>query len=369
MYEILNKLSTLTFYRGRVALYSILKGIGIGNGDQVILQAFTCVAVPEAIMAAGAQPLYVDISRNGFNMSVDELERTITPQTRAIIVQHTYGIPADMEPIKSVADNANIPIIEDCCHTFVSKYKGGSVGGFGVGSFYSFEWGKPVVAGIGGSAIVNDLGLLEKIQGQYHTYQFPSNVKLSRIQLQYLAFKLLYKPSLYWPVRNIFHLMGSIGAAESNYNPVNKNQISNDFFLKMPKSLARRMTCKLSKVPDITEHSRWVSNRYKNEIDSAQICHPDLPPGSDTVFARYPLLVNDKKKFLENARNAKVELADWYTTPVHPLTEKELPLVGYHPNSCPNAQKRCGQVVTLPTHMGVKKKDVEHALSYFNGML
>jgi dTDP-4-amino-4,6-dideoxygalactose transaminase len=369
MYEILNKLSPLTYYRGRVALYSILKGLGIGNGDQVILQAFTCVAVPEAIMAAGAQPLYVDISPNGFNMSVDELERTITPQTRAIIVQHTYGIPADMEQIKSIADNANIPIIEDCCHTFVSKYKGELVGSFGAGSFYSFEWGKPIVAGIGGSAMVNDPGLLEKIQNQYHAYRFPSNVKLLRIQLQYLAFKVLYRPSLYWPVRNMFHLLGYIGAAESNYNPVNKNQIADDFFLKMPKSLKRRMTRKFSEIAAITEHSRWVSNQYQTKINSAQIYHPEPPPDSDTVFARYPLLVNDKKMILENARKAKVELAEWYTTPVHPLTDNELSLVGYHQNSCPNAQNRCDQVVTLPTHMGVKKEDVEQILSFFSSML
>jgi dTDP-4-amino-4,6-dideoxygalactose transaminase len=366
MQDFLNGLERLTFYRGRVALYAILQGLGVGNGDEVVTQAFTCVAVPEAIMASGALPVYADIEPNGFNMDAGDLERKITPRTRAIVVQHTYGIPADMERIKYVADKADIPIIEDCCHTFVSMYKGKMVGSFGVGSFYSFEWGKPVVVGIGGSAIINESNLNEKIQLQYENYTFLSTVKLLRIQLQYFGFKLLYRPSLYWPVRNMFHMLGSIGAAESNYNPVQENQVAEDFCLRMPKPLQRRMARKLSDLDVLTRHSRWVSNQYQSRIESNQVRHPEIPSYCDTVFARYPLLANDKDTFLEQARKAKVELADWYSTPIHPLTGKDLELVRYEAGSCPNAEKRCGQVVTLPTHMAVKEKDVERIVAFLN---
>ena len=366
MQDFLKKLEGLTFYRGRVALYAILKGLGIGAGDQVATQAFTCVAVPEAIMASGAHPVYVDIEPNGFNMDASDLECKITPQTRAIVVQHTFGIPADMERIKHVADNADIPIIEDCCHTFVSMYKGKMVGSFGVGSFYSFEWGKPVVAGIGGSAIINDSNLNEKIQSQYKDYRFPSPMKLLRIQLQYSGFKILYRPSLYWPVRDMFHILGSIGAAESNYNPVQENQVAEDFCLKMPKPLQRRMARKLSNLDAWSRHSRWVSNEYQSRIKSNQVRHTEIAPDCEVVFARYPLLANDKGMLLKQARKAKVELSDWYSTPIHPLTGNDLKLVRYKAGSCPNAEKRCKQVVTLPTHMAVKVKDVERIVTFFN---
>lgn len=366
MQGFLNDLERLTFYRGRVALYAILQGLGIGNDDEVVTQAFTCVAVPEAIMASGARPVYTDIEPNGFNMDASDLERKITPKTRVIVVQHTYGIPADMERIKYVADKAGLPIIEDCCHTFVSTYKGKRVGSFGVGSFYSFEWGKPVVAGIGGSAIVNDSNLNEKIQSKYKDYRFPSTLKLMRIQLQYFGFKILYRPAFYWPVRDMFHMLGSIGAAESNYNPVQENQVAEDFCLKMPKPLQRRMTRKLCDLDVLTSHSRWVSNQYQTRIESNQVKHPEIPSDCDTVFARYPLLVNDKDTLLEQAQKAKVELADWYSTPIHPLTDKEVGLVRYDTGSCPNAEKRCRQVVTLPTHMTVKASDIERIVAFFN---
>ena len=359
-------LTGLTYYRGRVALSAMLKGLCIGNGDEVTLQAFTCVAVPEAIMASGARPVYADIEKNGFNMDAGDLERKITPQTRAIVVQHTYGIPADIERIKYVADKADIPIIEDCCHTFVSMYKGKIVGSFGVGSFYSFEWGKPVVAGIGGSAIINDSNLNEKIQSKYKDYRFPSTVKLLRIQLQYFGFKMLYRPSLYWPIRDMFHMLGSIGAAESNYNPVQENEVAEDFYLRMPKPLQRRMARKLSDLDVLTRHSRWVSNQYQSRIGSNVVVHPKISGDCKAIFARYPLLANDKNTLLEQARKAKVELSDWYSTPIHPLTGKDLELVRYEAGSCPNAEKRCKQVVTLPTHMAVKVKDVERIVAFLN---
>jgi len=369
MQGFLTGLESLPFYRGRVALYAILKGLGIGAGDQVVTQAFTCIAVPEAIMASGARPVYLDIEKNGFNMNTGDFERKITPQTRAVIVQHTYGIPADMERIKYVADKAGIPIIEDCCHTFVSTYKGKMVGSFGVGSFYSFEWGKPVVAGIGGSTIINDPTLNRKIQFQYKDYKFPSTVKLMRIQLQYFGFRILYRPSLYWPVRNMFHLLGSIGAAESNYNPVQENQVAEDFCLKMPKPLQKRLSTKLKKLNAITQYSRYVAAEYRAGINSSTITHPVQPADSETVFARYPLISQDKVGFLANARKANVELADWYSTPVHPLEKDTWDKVHYEAGSCPNVEERCKQVVTLPTHSAVGRRDIARAVRFLNTVI
>ena len=84
-----NLLADLVYFRGRVALYALLKALDVGPGDEVATQAFTCVAVPEAIMATGASPIYVDLEPTGFNMDVGDLQHKITSRTRAIIVQHT----------------------------------------------------------------------------------------------------------------------------------------------------------------------------------------------------------------------------------------------------------------------------------------
>lgn len=354
----------LTYFRGRVGLYAILKALDIGAGDQVAIQAFTCVAVPEAVMATGASPLYIDIANNTFNMSADDLTSKMTPQTRAIVVQHTFGIPADMACIIKVSTAHGIPIIEDCCHTLASKYKGKDVGSFGVGSFYSYEWGKPLVAGVGGSIRVNDKKLAEMIKADYTNYNLPDIVTQIKIELQYHAFSLLYRPSLYWPIRSAFHWLGDIGLLKGNYNPV--DEIADDFSRCMSPGVKKRLMLKINNLESQTQHIRWVSKQYREQIDSAAISHPALQREDDTIFARYPLLSINKHDLLHKARKANVELAEWYATPVHPLTGKDLEKVQYKAGSCPNAEQRCLKVVTLPTHQMVTQRDVDKSINFLN---
>lgn len=86
-----------TYLRGRWALYYALKALNIGKGDEVALQAYTCLAVPEAIIATGATPVYVDVEKGHFNINPSDLVSKINSRTKAIIIQHTFGIPANIE--------------------------------------------------------------------------------------------------------------------------------------------------------------------------------------------------------------------------------------------------------------------------------
>ena len=149
------RLTQCTYYRGRVALAAILKSLGVGRGDEVVIQAFTCVAVPEGVMASGARPVYADIEPGGCNVDPASLEERITSRTRAIVLQHTFGIPAQMDRVMLIAERAGIPVIEDCCHALASQFDGRLLGSIAVARFYSFEWGKPLVARLGGAAVAN----------------------------------------------------------------------------------------------------------------------------------------------------------------------------------------------------------------------
>jgi len=358
--------TNLCFFRGRVGLYALLKGLDIGVGDHVAMQAFTCIAVPEAVMATGASPLYIDIEDNGFNMAADDLASKVTPQTRAIVVQHTFGISADMECIIKIATAHGIPIIEDCCHTLASKYKGKDVGLFGVGSFYSYEWGKPLVAGVGGSIRVNDEKLAEIIKADYVSYNLPDIATQIKIELQYHAFSLLYRPSWYWPVRSLFHWLGDIGLLKGNYNPV--DEIADDFSRRMSPGVKKRLILKMKNFENQTQHIQWVSKQYREQIYSAVIAHPVLNSEDVTIFARYPLLSINKQDLLLKARKANVELAEWYATPVHPLMGKDLEKVQYKAGSCPNAEQQCCEVVSLPTHQMVTQRDIDRSINFLNNI-
>jgi len=358
----------LLFYRGRVALYSILNALGIGTGDEVALQAFTCVAVPEAILASGARPIYVDIEPNGWNMDANDLAAKISSRTRAVVVQHTFGIPADLRRIGRIATAAGLPIIEDCCHTMASMYEGQPIGSFGMASFYSFEWGKPLVVGIGGGVTVNDEELRKRLLQQYSSYTFPPKADQRLLTLQYLAHRVLYRPSLYWPVRGLYHLLSRLGAARGNYNPVRAGSVADDFSFRMSTPLQSRLAVKQRDLQPSTHHSRRITDEYRSKISSSLLLHPAIPDQTNVVFARYPLVTDEKLRILTAARKANVELADWYLTPVHPIPAHAGETVGYQFGSCPNAEVRCKQVVSLPTHAAVTSRDVDRAVSLLNSM-
>ncbi len=115
-----------SFWKARVAMFAILKSLGIGAGDEVILPGYTCVMDVNPIKYVGAKPVYVDIEPITYNMDVTLLEQKITSCTKLIIAQHTYGYPCDMDAIIAIANKHNIPVIEDCCLAFGSTYNGSS---------------------------------------------------------------------------------------------------------------------------------------------------------------------------------------------------------------------------------------------------
>src|SRR5580765_3121093 len=98
---------------GTDALILALRAVGVGAGDEVILPPFTFVATGSAVSALGAKPVFADIDPTTFNIRADEIAKRISPRTRAILVVHLYGLAADMEPIREVAAQHDLPIVED----------------------------------------------------------------------------------------------------------------------------------------------------------------------------------------------------------------------------------------------------------------
>src|SRR6266576_3568352 len=95
--------NTFYFYRGRVALYALLRAMNLQPGDEVLIPGFTCVAVPSPILGMRARPVYVDIDPRTYNIDPLELKRRVTSRSKVIVAQHTFGIPCDMDPNVSCA--------------------------------------------------------------------------------------------------------------------------------------------------------------------------------------------------------------------------------------------------------------------------
>ena len=124
--------------RGRTALVVALKALGVGSGDDVMLPSFCCDILAKCVEFCGARPIFADVNPLTFNVNPQEIERNITRNTKAVLVIHCYGQPADMREILEMAGKNNIPVIENVAHSIGAEYHGKKVGGLGHLSIFSF---------------------------------------------------------------------------------------------------------------------------------------------------------------------------------------------------------------------------------------
>lgn len=182
---------------GTAALHLSLISLGVGKGDEVILPGFVCTAPLNAIHYAGASPVIAEINGLTFNIDVNDLKRRITKKTKAIIVPHMFGLPADMEDITSLG----IPVIEDCAHSLGSRYGNNYTGSFGALSIFSFYATKVIATGEGGMILSNNESLLAGIRDlrdydNRESYAVRYNYKMTDIQAA-LGIAQLKKLSLF----------------------------------------------------------------------------------------------------------------------------------------------------------------------------
>src|SRR5215475_2726467 len=184
---------------GTDALWLALLALGIGEGDEVITVPNTFIATAEAIISCKARPVFVDVDPITFTLNPAELERCLTPRTKAIIPVHLFGQPADMDPIVQFARENGLFLIEDTAQAHGALYKGQTAGTIGDAGCFSFYPGKNLCAfGESGAVVTNNAELAEKIRvlrdhGQsrkYHHTLMGWNCRMDGIQAAVLSVKL-----------------------------------------------------------------------------------------------------------------------------------------------------------------------------------
>jgi dTDP-4-amino-4,6-dideoxygalactose transaminase len=168
---------------GTAALHLCLLSLDIGEGHEVILPSYVCTAVLNAINYVRATPVLVDVDPDTYNIKVENIKDVISDQTKAIIVPHMFGSPADVDAIASLG----ITVIEDCAHSVGAKLNGRYTGSYGRLSILSFYATKMVGAGEGVMVLSNDPGLIEQVRDlrdydERQSYSLRYNYKLTDIQ-------------------------------------------------------------------------------------------------------------------------------------------------------------------------------------------
>ncbi len=184
---------------GLDALMHALKGLDIGDGDEVIVPSNTYIATALAVTYVGAKPVFVEPDLRTFNINPNLIEDAITEKTKAVMPVHLYGQACDMDPIMEIARKFDLKVIEDCAQAHGATYKGQKVGTFGDAAGFSFYPGKNLGAlGDAGALVTNNKVLADKVRAlgnygsdyKYHHIYQGNNSRLDEIQAAFLSAKL-----------------------------------------------------------------------------------------------------------------------------------------------------------------------------------
>ena len=199
--EYLGAARVQTVSSGTVSLEIILRALGIGPGDEVIIPPYTFIATATAVLMVGATPVFADIDPLSNNMDSRKAEGVITSRTRAIIPVHIAGVPADMDAFTALAEKYKLALIEDAAQAHGSEWKGRKVGSLGTAGSFSFQLSKNMSAGEGGAIVTNDDELADKVWSIHHVgrkkdglwyehYNLSSNLRMTDWQAAILRAQL-----------------------------------------------------------------------------------------------------------------------------------------------------------------------------------
>lgn len=338
------------YWKGRVALYAILKAMDVKDGDEIVLPAFTCVVVPNAILYLKAKPVYVDISAEDYNFDINLIEKSISKKTKAIICQNTFGLSSNIEKILQVAKKYNLFTVEDCTHGFGGYYNGKPNGSYCDAAFYSTQWNKPFSTGIGGFLVVNNIELIDKIK-TLETDKIQPDFKERLVLSALLTLnKYLINRFTYWTLLKFYRFLSkkNLVIGSNRGEELSEVKMPINYFKDISPVQVKAGVKELSQIDRINklrkknarDYTRFLKSKYKTYVKESSF--------KNHLFLKYPILVKDRNLFLRLAEEDKISLGDWFLSPLHPVKEN-LEQWELKRDMFPVANRISEKILNLPT--------------------
>ncbi len=287
---------------GTSALHLALLAAGVGRGDEVITVPFTFVATASAIDYTGARPVFVDIDPQNFTMDPKAVEAAITERTKAIIPVHLYGQPADMDPIRAIAERHGLVVIEDAAQAHRAEYKGHRVGSLGDMGCFSFYPGKNLGAYGEGGMVTTDS---------------PAYARTIRMLRDW--------------------------GAEKKYHHVLKG-----YNFRMEGIQGAVLRVKLPHLDAWTESRRTAAAHYDRLLAGSGIVTPKAMPYAYHVYHVYAIRTPHRAAWQEALQAKGIQTGIHYPTPVHLLPA--FADLGYREGQFPHAEAASREVLSLPMY-------------------
>jgi len=353
-------LHAVAFDRGRTAMTALLTAAGLRAGDEVILSAYTCHSVPAALSAAGLRPVLVDIDPVNFGPAVAAVERAVTPRSRALVIQHSYGWPADVDALIPPARNRGLTVIEDCCQSLGTRRGGVWLGTLADGAFFSMQWNKHYSTAFGGMALLRNEGIAGDLRFRRDAAAAPPSLPARQLlAAELLAFEMLMYPrsaalltTLYRKISGGTSLPGGSEGVEGAAGSATAHPAQGEVEGNVPQAGVSALQAALG---------RWEVARLAENIarrrDAAKHITSTLrgqghavvaePPNVEVSPLRLPVRIADPLDAIARARCHGFELTTWFDVPTDPLNGfRNDP--HYAAGSCPLAEQAARSVVLIP---------------------
>jgi dTDP-4-amino-4,6-dideoxygalactose transaminase len=334
---------------GRMAFYYILRAMDLPKGSEVVFPALTFWVVPEMARAAGLRPVFADVDPRTFNLDPGSLERAITPDTRAVVPTHLYGLPCDMDPILEIARKHGLKVIEDCAHALGARYRGRLVGTFGDAAFFSFQTLKPLNTYGGGMASTGDGALGRRIADLAAAEPWPTERRVLLKLWKGRAERVFTRPAVFtYTGFPILWAASFTGLHPDVYlweriRPLNPlPQGYGERYANVQAALGLEGLERLEQWTQQTRaHARFLDERLRGLPDTGT---PFVPPDRDHVYYQYCLYVPDRDALVKGCIRRGVDIEV-----LHVDVCTRLALFGDRSASAPGAERAAG-VVQLPVY-------------------
>ena len=350
-----------SFNSGRSALVAILDSLNLTKDSEVLIQAFTCNAVVNPILWLGLKPIFIDCSKDTFNVDLDDLRNKISPNSKVLIVQHTFGLPSAMDEILRICQEYNLTLIEDCAHALGAKFNGRSVGTFGDAAFFSFSRDKVISSVYGGIAITNNELLAKTIKDFQKKIGYPSFGWTFQQLIHPILMNWIILPTYKTFGKYLLFFFQWLHVLSKAVHWKEKRGEKPDYFPKrMPNALAILALNQLKKIERFNNHREKIAEFYRTELKNASF---ELPPNVEQIYLRFTLKHPRAHEIIRKAWQSNILIGDWYDSPVAPKDTK-LEKIGYQIGSCPTAEKLSKETFNLPTHINISKKEAQKIIDF-----
>ncbi len=302
---------------GLDALWIAFRVLGIGAGDEVIVQANTYIASVMGITINGATPVFVEPDEY-FNIDVSKIEEKITDKTKAILVVHLYGQASNMAPIKALCEKYSLRLVEDCAQSHGARFNGQMTGTFGDIGCFSFYPSKNMGAfGDAGAIVTNDAKIAEDVkvfrnygsEKRYYNRVVGTNSRLDELQAALLRVRILH-------------------------------------------------------MQEVTEEKKQIAKRYTEGIKNSLLQLPNVRDGADSVWHQYVIRCEERDR-LQNYLNEH-EIGTIIHYPIPPHLSEAYQYLGFKKGDFPMTERYADEVLSLPIYNGITEEEQAYVIQILN---